>query len=108
MMRRFLTVGLGLSGALGLAACGTTELDLGATLVVAMYGAFEAPADAAGTAEPKFANFTLLDVTMTKADGEVVDLYDDDPYEARIINRSQIIAELDVTDYEEESFSQVA
>src|SRR5687768_747468 len=72
-------------------------------LIISMFGAFEAPPEAEGNNEPKYQSYELTDITMTTADGtEVIDLYDIEPKTVRIINRSQIIYDLDASDYEEE------
>jgi hypothetical protein len=93
---------------LGLVGCGQTELDLDEKLVVAMYGVFEAPADAAGNAEPKYQTYTFTGLSLTGADGAVVDLFadaDTEPTEVRIIDRSQIIFETSVHDYVDDKFT---
>jgi hypothetical protein len=91
--------------AAGLSGCGATTVASDVNFVVAMLGVFEAPEDAAGDSEPTHQTYSLEDVTLTSATGEVVDLYTDDPKDVRILSRSQIIHEEDIGDYEEESFA---
>lgn len=98
-----LSLGLGLS----LTACGATKIDLKESLTIAMFGAFEAPADATGNAEPRSQTYTLQDVALVAADGTVVDLYDEDAKEVRIINRAQIIHAADLSDYKENSYASI-
>ena len=70
-----------------------------------MIGAFEAPEGAEGNAEPRSMTFTLEKVTLIAEDGTEIEMYEADPAEFAIINRSQIIAEADVADYVGDSFS---
>jgi hypothetical protein len=97
------------SAALGaaLTGCGTS-LTVKSTLVVAMYGVFVAPADAAGDSEPKYQDYTLEGVTLTAEDGTETELYSDDPKDLRIVSRSQIIHEADVSDHEDDAFTKIA
>ncbi len=96
------------AGVFALVGCGSmTKIDLTEKLTIAMQGTFEAPPAADGNAEPKFVKFTLDDVTMTQTDGTVVDLYDADPLDLRIINRPQIIHEAKIKDYVGSDFSQI-
>ena len=93
----------------GLTACSsaTTSLTTAAKLTVVMYGVFEAPVDATGGAEPRFQTYTLNSVDLVDGDGVVTALFSDPPKSLRIVNRSQIIAELPLTDYVGKSFSSV-
>lgn len=83
----------------------STSIDLTEKLTVAMLGVFEAPQDADGNAEPRAMAFTLQSVKLNSADGTEIELFEDDPTEYSIINRSQIIAEAEIADYVDQSFS---
>lgn len=88
--------------------CGeSASLDLSEKFTVAMLGVFEAPADAEGNAEPRSLSFTLQSVALTSAEGASVALYEDEPKEFSIINRSQIIAEADIAEYVGQAFTAV-
>ena len=97
MSRKLVSIILGL----GLTACGSTKLELDESLTVAMLGVFEAPTDATGNADPRSQTYTLQDVSLVGLDGSLVDLFPDEPKEIRIVNRSQIIHEADLSDYAE-------
>lgn len=74
--------------------------------VVEMYGVFQAPVGSEGTYEPKWQNYLLTEVYLTKAeDGSTVDLMTDDPATLRIIDREQIIFSADVSEYDGVTFS---
>jgi len=90
-----------------LSACGQTSLDLTETLAVGMLGVFEAPQDAEGNGEPRSMSFTLQGVKITDADGVDTSLFEGEPVEFSIINRSQIIAEADVSEHVGETFSSI-
>jgi len=95
--------------AYALTACGeSTSLDVPEKLEVVMLGSFTAPADAAGNAEPRHQTYTLVDVAATAADGTIIDLYEEDAKELKIINRSQIIHEADLADYVDTAFTQIS
>jgi hypothetical protein len=92
----------------GMTGCGeSTTLDLSEKFTVAMAGVYEAPEDVSGNAEPRSMSFTLQGVTLSSAEGEDVELFEDEPTAFNIINRPQIIAEADVADYVGTSFSSV-
>jgi hypothetical protein len=109
-MKRLVSVGnfFGIFWGLLLSGCGdVASVDAKHYLRVVMMGAFEAPEGASGNGEPKYQNYMLRDVSGTLEEtGEVIDLYDDDPLEVRIVSRSQIIYEADISDYEGKIFSQ--
>jgi len=89
-----------------LSGCGDTfSLSLKEKLLISMIGVFEAPDGAEGNGEPRSMSFTLENVTLMAEDGAEIDLYEGEPAAFAIINRSQIIAEADVTDHVGESFS---
>jgi hypothetical protein len=83
----------------------TFSLSLKEKLLVSMVGIFEAPEGAEGNSEPRSMSFTLEKVTLIAEDGSETEMYEDDPAEFAIINRSQIIAEADAADYVGDSFS---
>ncbi len=90
------------SSLLFLSACGaTTSLTGSQSFVVEMYGVFEEPVGADGAFEPKWQNYLLTDVLITKSDGSGdVDLMTSDPPVVRIVDRTQIIFSADVAEYE--------
>ena len=96
---------IALSGSL--AACSSTEdaWDFAEKLTIAMVGVFEQPEDAVGNSDPKFVNVILEDVRFTREDGTIVDLFEGDPASFRIINRTQIIHEVNMADYVNETLS---
>jgi hypothetical protein len=105
-IRAFARILAAAGACLPLGGCGQTEIDLEEKLVVAMYGVFVAPADAAGNAEPKYQSYTLTGVGFTAADGTVVDLFEDaEPVQLRIIDRSQIIFETVIHDHVDTAFA---
>jgi hypothetical protein len=106
--RRRAGLALALLGGALTTGCGSTSttLELGEMLTVAMIGVFEAPPDAEGNAEPKFVKFDLEGLKLAAADGTEVELFEEEePLEARIINRSQIIYEASLADYVDTEFT---
>lgn len=94
----------------GVSACGqSTTLDLTEKLSVAMQGTFEAPPSAAGNAEPKAVTFQITGLTMTRADGTIDDIFQDEtePKEVRIINRPQIVYEPKVHDFVDVAYTKL-
>lgn len=86
----------------------STSLDLKERLTVAMLGIFEAPQDADGNGEPRSMAFTLQSVTLKSTEGSDVELFEDDPTEFSVINRSQIITEAEIGDYVDQTFSGIS
>lgn len=96
----------GLAALLG-ACSADTELDFSEKLTIAMLGTYEEPAGVTGNADPKFVNVTFTDASLTKASGTIVDLFDGEPTAFRIINRPQIIHEVDMSAYVDETLSTI-
>lgn len=85
---------------LALSACGAAaSLDLDETLSIGMIGVFEAPASAVGNSEPRSMKFTLTDITVVDADGNITELYEDDPQAFTVISRPQVIFETSMKDF---------
>lgn len=102
---------LGLLLEMQLSACGgatSSSLALNETLTVAMIGVFEAPADAVGSAEPKSVTFTVEGVTMTATDGTAIELFEGEPVDYKVVSRSQIIFEADLSEYVKHDFSSIS
>jgi hypothetical protein len=97
----------GLAAFLG-ACSGETELDFSEKLTIAMLGTYEEPAGAAGNADPKFVNVTFIDASLTRSNGAIVDLFEGEPTAFRIINRSQILHEVDMSSYVDETLSAIS
>ncbi len=92
----------------GLTGCAETfSLSLKEKLLVAMFGAFEAPEGSEGNAEPRSMSFTLEKVTLIADDGTETEMYEDEPAAFSIVNRSQIIAEADLAEQVGESYSSI-
>jgi hypothetical protein len=96
----------GLAALLG-ACSAETELDFSEKLTIAMLGTYEEPAGAQGNADPKFVNVTFTDASLTKSNGTIVDLFEGEPTAFRIINRSQILHEVDMSSYVDETLSAI-
>jgi len=89
-----------------LAGCGDAlNFSFEEKLIIAMIGAFEAPEGAEGNGEPRSMGFTLEGVALIGEDGTETEMYEDPPAVFAIVNRSQIIAEADVSKYVGVSFS---
>jgi hypothetical protein len=82
---------------MAIVGCGSAKLTVDQKFVVAMVGVFEAPADATGNAEPKYQTYSLEDVSFTMSDGSALPLYTDAAQSFRIVNRSQILFETDIS-----------
>ena len=74
--------------------------------VVEMYGVFQEPVGTEGAYEPKWQNYLLTDVYLTKKDdATTVDLMTTDSETIRIIDREQIIFSADISEYDAVTFS---
>lgn len=93
---------------LQLQACSddATDLTFDEALILKMYAVYETPEGAEGSYEPKWQDYTLNDVYLTPFGAtESLSLLEDDPFDVRIVERSQIIFTADLTDYVEDTFS---
>lgn len=92
-----------------LVSCNDTSTSFSEKLEIAMSAAFSAPADARGTTDPKSLTFTLTGITLTLSDQTALNLYQDqDPKEFRIVARSQLILEADLSKYVSKEISEIA
>lgn len=93
--------------ALAAAGCGNTSLEFDQQLDVVMYGAFIAPADATGNAEPRSITFELSSVSLVNADDTLTtfDLSALTTTSFRISSYSQKILSQDLADYDGQTFS---
>lgn len=89
--------------------CNDTSTSFTEKLEIAMSAAFSAPADARGTTDPKSLTFTLTGASVSLNDQTVLNLYQDlDPKEFRIVSRSQLILEADLSKYVTKEISEIA
>lgn len=89
-----------LVGAFCLNACSSGDaLNFSEKLTFTMVGTYIAAEGASGNSDPRFIKVTLVGVSLTKEDGSTVALYEDEPKLFRIINRPQILHEVDMSPY---------
>lgn len=94
-----------LGGILG--ACSTDSLTSSTEqkLKIEMLAVYESPSDAEGTFAPIAQTFTLTGVVLSQADtDEALSLFTGDPLEVRVIERSQLIFQRDISSYEGTEF----
>ncbi|SMF76232.1 hypothetical protein [Pseudobacteriovorax antillogorgiicola] len=89
---------------LTLAGCG---FDTDQFINIEMYGVYTSPTDAAGDTTPQSLEVELTSVALLNASGnEQTVLYSGDPVELTVVDRSQLIYQKDLADYQDSTFIQ--
>lgn len=92
-----------------LLSCNDSTTSFSEKLEIAMYASSSAPADARGTIDPKSLTFSLTGVSITLSDQTTLNLFQDkEPEDFRILPRSQLILEADLSKYTGKECSEIA